>query len=274
VLAEYNLDFDFQLAENLTLITRADLILYVLPVESPYGYLSTETKQILDIKAVVSNNGLMMNVVTQEIDPYTEGFKIFNVLPAVMEWVGEGVRGKVIFKVTVQCVGSLNCATQKDAPPPVKFKGHSGHEKAPRLLLRSKSPLEFHNRRKRQNGGRTFNTTGVSFCQPEASACCLKNLTIDVEKDLQFEDFIVEPKSFEANYCNGICPIYNSEKLLTPELYQFLGYLQGGPASAIKPCCGGNTFKSVSILMYLPHLRPQYQVEILNQVTVTSCRCT
>ena len=221
--------------------------------------------QYVEIKAVIEKIGLKTTITTKYVDPRTEGFEVFNILPAVRTWLTQDVTN-VTLLVTIKCLSSSDCGLlYKTEQQVMKFKDYDAHEQAPRILVSSRNPLEAETRTKRQSS-----IPGVSFCSESQSTCCLKKLTIDFHNDLGFT-FIKQPRFIQANYCEGVCPTYQSGDLMTPSVYKFLSKLQGSPASSIEPCCAGNTFNDVSIVLQVTNT--SYVIESLKQVEVTSCRC-
>lgn len=245
-------------------MSRADLLLYKLPtsgnVKDPIQY--------VEVKAVLDTIGLTTVVSSKNIDIDETGFQAFDLTPAVKLWLLQDIRGNVTLQIFVQCFSSSTCS-EPDAngniPVAIQFKDFDSKEHAPRIIVTSKNPLETSDRNKRQVSG-----GGVKSCSLNQSTCCLKPLTIHFADDLGL-DFIIEPTEFQANFCEGLCPLTNSGKLMTPQLYKFLRKLQGSPASSISPCCAGNTYEDLSVLLVKEN--GDYAIEELKQVKVTSCRC-
>ena len=65
------------------------------------------------------------------------------------------------------------------------------------------------------------------------TTCCLHPLHINFKEDLGL-DYIIEPKSFEANYCLGNC----KDDISLPAVFEFYKRLPSDhPASSIRPRC-------------------------------------
>lgn len=271
VLSLYKLKFDFQLDDELTEITRADLLLFQLPA-SKHDFVLDRT-QYVEIKVVFETLGLKTVVAAKNIDIKDRGFQAFDITPAVKLWIAREIRGEVVIEVSISCLSSFNCAEPNvygEHPAAVDFLLDSeSTEHLPRLVLVSKNPIEVSNQRRfrRQATG-----NGVSFCNGNQSTCCLKPLVIDFEEDLGI-DFVFMPKNFPANYCEGVCPLAPGGDLMTPEIFQFLTMLKSSPASSIEPCCAGNEYKPLIILMDDLTRPGNFIIEELRQTTVTSCRC-
>ena len=270
ILSSYRISLDFELPEDLTSISRADLLLYQLPSNTGPGYVVRDQRQYVEIRTVIESLGQRYVVEGKYVAISDFGYQVFEITSAAKLWVAKGINGSVVVEVTVYCYSSLNCnqAVNGKLPSKVQFLYASDdNNKSPRVIIISKNPLEVEhrNRFRRQTQG-----PGVGFCSENETTCCLKSLTINFAEDLGF-DFIMEPKSFTANYCEGYCPQVAGTQFLTPQLFQFLSRLgEGNPGSSIEPCCAGNTYQSLDILM---KVGSAIVIEELQQVIVTSCRC-
>ena len=172
--------------------------------------------------------------------------------------------------VSVYCFAPSCTAPNNEGKVPKSvsfFSGPGFKEHAPRIVVASQNPLEAsrNNRNRRQT-----REGGVSFCVNNQTTCCLKPLTINFVRDLNFT-FIIQPDQYEANYCEGICPIAPGGALMTPRLFQFLSDLEGHPASSVEPCCAGNLYHDFPVIARLPN--GTEMVLDLKKVQVTSCRC-
>ena len=268
ILSSYRISLDFQLPEDLTSISRADLLLHQLPSNTGPGYVVRDQRQYVEIKTVIEGQRYVIEGKYVAISDF--GYQVFEITSAAKLWVAKGINGSVVVEVTVYCYSSLNCnqAVNGKLPSKVQFLYASDdNNKSPRVIIISKNPLEVahRNRFRRQAQG-----PGVGFCSENETTCCLQPLTIHFANDLGF-NFIMEPKSFTANYCEGYCPQVAGTQYLTPQLFEFLSRLgEGNPGSSIEPCCAGNTYQSLDILMKVGNA---IVIEELQQVIVTSCRC-
>lgn len=253
--------------EGLTSITRGDIILYQDEVSGD-AYIKDKV-QYVEIKAVFDSISLKTVVAAKNLNVHKKGFQAFDVTSAVKLWAQKQVNGTVRLEVTVSCFSSKTCAlgnAKQGSPTPITFDFESEARK-PRLVIVSQNPLEAtsSNRVRRQ-------TTGGGECNERQSTCCLKKLKLDFAKDLNM-GFVILPKDFEANYCEGVCPVTPGGSLMTPELYTFITKLTNHQAASLEPCCAGNTFKPLLIVLPDPTIPGGTITEELQQVTVESCRC-
>lgn len=272
VLNRYSIYFNFDLPENRTDISRADLLLYQLQSRTGSGYAVLDETQYVEVNAFAKSLGIQTTAEGKYVNVSDSGYQVFDITSTVKLWVSHNVKGPVSFEVIIHCYSSLTCNQKTSSglqPTKVEFYTDNMQDKTPRLLTISNSVTENavkHARRRRQ-----ASSSGVGYCQAQQSTCCLKPLTIRFREDLGF-NFIVQPTSYVANYCGGVCPRTAGGDTMTPTLYEFLSQLNSGnPASSVVPCCAGNTYLPLEVLI---QTQGQLVIEELQQVIVTSCRCT
>ncbi len=267
ILSSYTIALNFDLPASHTEISRADLLLWQM---LSVGQVRDQ-KQYVEIRTILESVGQRFVVEGKYIDVYDGGYQVFDITSAVKLWVASEINGTVGLEVIVYCYSSPQCAqAQSNQADPAKVQflyDSEDSKKAPRVIVTSKNPIEIEHqrrfRRQLQEG------PGVSFCSENQTTCCLKPLTIHFKDDLGF-DFVMQPKQFDANYCEGFCPEV-SEEYMTPQLFEFLSRLgDSSPAGSIEPCCAGNTYSSLEVLM---RVNGVLIIEELQQVIVNSCRC-
>lgn len=263
-LSVFELTFNISLPEELLDVTSAELLLYQVPL--PVNDDITDDEQYIELRCV-HESGVKTVVVTKTVNIYESGYKVFDILSVVKSWIAKRKLGLVHLELSIMCTNSTNCAIpsmDELKPVPATFVYQASHRK-PRIVLTSKNPLEA------THGHRFKKQTrpGKSFCTGNESTCCLKPLTI------KFSDiglgFISEPLEIEANYCDGVCPISPGGELLTPQLFEFLSRLRGNPASAVEPCCAGNSYHNMPVMVQMEE--GVFKRDELIDVRVTSCRC-
>lgn len=114
--------------------------------------------------------------------------------------------------------------------------------------------------------------------QVDQNACKAKSVTIDF-KDLSFSDWILEPKSFQSNYCSGICKFSVNEKIDFSNyatLQSILSYVnfnnEKEPSKNSELCCTPSKLEPVSILFLDTNLI-DYVVKVLPDMVVKECSC-
>ena len=267
VLASYKIEFDFELSESLSTISRADLLLYQLPTDFR-NTLTRDRRQYVEIRTVLESVGQRFVVEGKYIDIYDSGYQVFEITSAAKLWVTKAINGSVTLEVTVYCYSSLDCAQPINSRQPAKVSFRydlADSDQAPRVIIISKNPIEVENQQRLRRQTENSNT---GHCGVDQTTCCLQELNINFQDDLGF-DFILAPVSFDANYCEGMCPV--GPDVLTPRLFDFLSQLgPNNPASSVEPCCAGNSYKSLEILIKVDGA---FVIEELQQVSVTSCKC-
>ena len=275
LLNHYTLSFDFELAKNLSSITQGSLVLFQNPAPKLDSYVR-DTQQYVEVKSIASNSTqvpISSVMAGKLLGIFEGGFQVFDITSTLNLWTMMEIKGNVDIEVSVYCVQSADCA-QPDSlgrkPQSVEFvHDHSDAHNAPRLVISSKSPLSIMSdsrvRRREENQG------GASFCVGNQSTCCLKELFINFKEDLGADfAFIVDPVSYQANYCEGICPTSPGGELMTPLLFDFISKLQNNPLSSLAPCCAGHVYEGLNVLL---DLNGMLVASKLDNVSVTSCRC-
>eukprot|EP00731_Ephydatia_muelleri_P023653 Em0015g1236a len=272
VLNRYTLYFNFDLPENRSDISRADLLLYQLQSKTGPGYTVLDKTQYVEVNAFAKSLGIQTTAEGKYVNVSESGYQVFDITSTVKLWVSHDVKGPVSFEVTIHCYSSLTCNQKTSGLQPTQvefFTDSTQQDKTPRLLTISNSVTD--NALKNARRKRQATSSGVGYCQAQQSTCCLKPLTIRFREDLGF-NFIVQPASYVANYCGGVCPRSAGGDTMTPTLYEFLSQLSSGnPGASVQPCCAGNTYLPLEVLI---QNKGQLVIEELQQVIVTSCRCT
>ncbi|KAL5478169.1 hypothetical protein EMCRGX_G025061 [Ephydatia muelleri] len=245
VLNRYTLYFNFDLPENRSDISRADLLLYQLQSKTGPGYTVLDKTQYVEVNAFAKSLGIQTTAEGKYVNVSESGYQVFDITSTVKLWVSHDVKGPVSFEVTIHCYSSLTCNQKTSGLQPTQvefFTDSTQQDKTPRLLTISNSVTDN----------------------------ALKNARRKRE-DLGF-NFIVQPASYVANYCGGVCPRSAGGDTMTPTLYEFLSQLSSGnPGASVQPCCAGNTYLPLEVLI---QNKGQLVIEELQQVIVTSCRCT
>ena len=278
---QYVLSFNFSLEKGLSHITQSSLFLFQTPAQKKNSYIK-DTEQYVEVKSISTVAGVSTDTVIsgQFLNIFGAGFQALDITSTVKLWSSIELHGKITLQVSVYCVSSPDCAkpdNQDRFPESLVFNcDQDNSEHAPRIVVSSKNPLVL------PQGSRTKRQSpvplptpqppeGASFCVVNQSTCCLKELTINFKEDLGHEfSFIIDPPSFQANYCEGVCPTVPSGELLTPMVYDFISRMDNHPAGSILPCCSGHVYKSLLVLIDFSGL---LVTRMLDNISVVSCRC-
>lgn len=123
--------------------------------------------------------------------------------------------------------------------------------------------LEIHtedaNRRNRRN------SAGSQCVNRNDSRCCRYALTVDFV-DMGW-DFIVAPKVYEANFCNGECPFLYAQKYAHTSLIQKMN-----SSAQHGPCCGARKLSPMKMLYYDHDHKIKF--DVIQDMVVDHCGCT
>ena len=279
VLASYHINLrNFRLPSELSEITQANLLLFQQPAVTEPDIEVRDVEQFVEIRTILPI-GERHIVEGKYLNLFDSGPKVFDIAPAVKLWLARRVEGNITLEVVVNCFSSPDCADSSSngtLPAVISFDYQSGKDKEPKVMILSRNPLEVQEnakRRKRQAAQPQAQQT--KFCRNNDTICCLKPLVLNFRRDLGM-DFITQPETFEANFCEGYCPELSGEDVMTSTRFQFLRKLKNSPASSIMPCCSGSEYRSLDVLMNkYKHQLGRYVtvIERLQQVTVTKCKC-
>ena len=274
VLASYHINLrNFSLPSELTEVTQADLLLFQQSTITGPDIEVRDVEQFVEIRTILPRIGERHIVEGKYLNLFDSGPKVFDIASAVKLWLAKGVKGNVTLEVVVNCFSSPDCADSSNGtfPAIVRFNQQSGKE--PKVMILSKNPLEVQENARRRK--RQAQSQPTKFCRTNDTICCLKPLILNFKRDLGM-DFITQPESFEANFCEGYCPELSGEDVMTSTRFQFLRKLKNSPVSSILPCCSGSEYRSLDVLMNkYKHKLDRYVtvIERLQQVTVTKCKC-
>ena len=271
LLSTYAINFNFSLPENLTDVSRADLLLFQQDSVKPNTAVK-DRRQYIEIRTVLESLNQRFVVEGKYIDIYETGYQVFEITSAVKLWIAKGVDGPVTLEVNIYCYSSPNCSQPEGTLPPASvafLSSPAEQDKAPRIITVSKNPLDVeHQERQRRSANEL---TGVGTCGTNQSTCCLKHFELDFHEDLGLT-FVILPRNFTANYCEGVCPELMGGQLMTPRIFELFSRLpETNPGSSVEPCCTGNQYKPLEVLV---RRDGELVIEELSHVTVLSCRCT
>ena len=267
-LGGYSILFESDELENITnhTITKAELLLFLdstVPHQHvPYFHIK--------IKAPTHGPTLIVNTIHDGLEQ--PGYKTFDITPIIAIWLKAGSIGPLVLEVSTHCVDSPDCGKHI-------FDGEL-REKSPKLAVsRAVEETTSQQRLKRQvekvpmklddeysGFNETLDEQSESTSHDEyETTCSLHALTIHFQRDLGF-DFILQPESFNANYCLGTCTLHSSPIVYL--LYYRLG--PNSPVSSIQPHCVIHSAQNLTLLM---KVGSSLVIEQLVGVIATSCGC-
>ncbi|XP_045614872.1 growth/differentiation factor 8 isoform X3 [Procambarus clarkii] len=131
---------------------------------------------------------------------------------------------------------------------------------APLLEIHTEETIR--NRSKRNSGSNSL----CSNSNNKESRCCRYPLVVNFV-DLGW-DFIVAPKVYEANFCNGKCPFLHAHKYAHTTLIQKLNSTNAQHG----PCCGARKLSPMKMLYY-DHDH-QIKFDTIQDMVVDRCGCS
>ena len=281
-LASYHIKLqNFHLSRELREVTQADLLVYQLATLTGPDIEVRDKEQFVEIRTVLESVGERHVVEGKYLNVFDSGYKVFDITPAVRLWLLKGIQGNMTLEVVVYCYSSPDCATTRNGTTPAVIQfdhksGADGHsDTEPKVMILSRNPIEVAENAKRRKRQIDNGAQPKKFCRVNETMCCLKPLILNFRRDLRL-NFITQPESFEANYCEGYCPELSGEDVMTSSRFQFLKELKNSPASSIEPCCSGSEYEDLDVIMTMYRRKLGRFVTIiekLQQVTVTSCKC-
>lgn len=110
-------------------------------------------------------------------------------------------------------------------------------------------------------------------CDGSVTRCCKQTLYVNF-KELNWDDWIISPSGYHANYCMGSC----SHKGLSLDSYiNYHSYIMDeyrvhNPYASIKPCCAPRKLSPISLIYY----DKEYNIikTDLKDMSVDECGCT
>ena len=245
----YSVQFNLDLQENTAMgtIVQAEILLF----QESQMLLQSDPHLHVEIKVVTDGPSPAVSI--KHVGIEEPGYTTFDITAILKPWFTNNLKGPLALEVSAYCMDSHDENVFVDGL----------RDKRPKLIISKELEDDSSQQRlKRQSTG-----PGVGFCQANMTTCCLHPLTINFREDLGF-DFILQPREFAANFCEGLCPdVSGSGSHVTPGLYYFLNRLD---SSLVEPCCVTHTTQSIEVLY---KLKGVLVIDELQSVTVTSCRC-
>ena len=268
----YRLKFDVDLAE-VTSITnvvddlKAELRLFKVPrVESWWA--REALKDRVEIRLIQRpehylNQELLIFITYQLLEP-SEGYAVFNVTKAIMEWVSRnhGLSGELELDVLIRSPEAIYYGPTFE--PKIQFSVDTQTTQLVLTVYDDKSS----EKRKRFVVTPEYAVNNPIKC---AFRCCWHPLIVNFRRDYNWT-WITEPESVEFNYCRGACPEeWAVEKQHTRLLDRHRQrILADNPTGAPKPCCVPDSYKKEFFVL---NLRNKTEFLWIEDAIVTSCVC-
>lgn len=236
--------------------------------------IATENVEVYYVARIVSETrGETRNLVlvtSKDVDAQSEKYESFDVTNAVRACITAGHR-RLELEVVIQCPQSVS--TGLAMLPTIEFvTEHSKENRTAQLVVATlrkeevqQEDSEFNKVRRR----RKRNGIDNQFClaNPDEFNCCLRKLVIDFRRDLGWT-WIIAPRRFKPNYCQGLCPILWPSATMSTSL--LLEYRKQNPTAAVEPCCVATSLRPLTLLMVL---NGKIFLEELSGLIVESCIC-
>ncbi|UYV78163.1 INHBB [Cordylochernes scorpioides] len=134
------------------------------------------------------------------------------------------------------------------------------------------------------NGSRPFLSLGTEVsrsrrsrrhaltCEPSTTQCCKQPLWVGF-KELGWDDWIIAPKGYWANYCMGDCAARRTpDTFVNFHTHVLEEYRNRNPYASITPCCAPTKLSSMSLIYFDPDLN--IIKTDLPKMVVDECGCT
>lgn len=172
---------------------------------------------------------------------YTPGTIRFNLTDLAESWRRPGKNYGMVLALQLQAT-CLSNELDQDCGVEIMHKGHAQMpELVATLVVVSLNPQQCRSRKKRS--AYYLPVTPSNVCKP-------RRLYIDF-KDVGWQDWIIAPQGYVANYCHGECPFPLSESLngTNHAILQTLVH-SFDPEETPQPCCVPIKLSPISMLYY------------------------
>ncbi len=275
----YRLVFSLSKLDHDAMIWSSDLRIFkkkrsliTVGIKQQKSTYTTENVEIYYITRTLSNTGRevrnLVLVSSKDVDAQSEKYESFDVTSAVRACISAG-HESLELEVVVQCPHSLK--TGLAMLPSIEFvTEYSKVNRSAQLVVATLREEETqvdddYNKVRRKRQSEIDNT----FCltHPEEHNCCLRELNINFKKDFGWT-WIIAPRKFTPNYCQGLCPFFWPSASMSTSL--LIRYREQNPTAAVEPCCVASSLRPLTLLMVL---KGRIFLEELSGLIVDSCIC-
>ncbi len=264
-IEKFRLKFQVNISDA-DIVSSAELRLYKKPRAVGETHLVTEERVEIylvidpeDIGQQYWGHDLPIYVMGQDVASDSSGYVLFDVYEALEQWKNldkSNLIREIELEVSILCPDGMNVRYT----PSIEFDLET--PKLTQLVVRTYKESD---RKKKQS----YDERSADWClqNPNEFNCCLKELEINFERDFGWR-WILQPKSFLANYCKGLCPYNwstsNFHSLVVSRL------IRRNPTAAPSLCCVPNSFTPLVLQLYV---NGSVVLATLEDVQVRSCIC-
>jgi inhibin beta len=217
----------------------------------PYAYCAVKLRcweKEADGTPGVSTTAIYIYICLQEFDEYTEmaaslpvalstlGWQKFDLTATVRAWYSSGAAAKERLRLLVDCSG---CGELVEA---VLFRAEKQDPQRPFLVVHTDPTVMRRVRR------RALDCSGALKGQ-----CCKQRFFVSF-KQLGWEDWIIAPSGYYANYCQGNCggAHRTPDTFLNYYTHVMEEYRKLDHPTGMQPCCAPVKFSSMSLIYFGP----------------------
>ena len=209
-------------------------------------------------------------VSSKDVSSEDDGYESFDVTQAVKKWATESLVETMELEVVIKCPEFVS--TGLALLPSIEFVvSDDNKENHTAQLVIATIQEEEGEPEGKNNVGRRKRQTAVNsqFClsHPEEPNCCLRRLEINFKRDLGWS-WILAPRSFIPNFCQGLCPFFWPSATMSTTL--LIRYSTMNPTAAVEPCCVAAAMKPLTLLMVI---NGRIFLNELSDMIVDSCIC-
>ena len=273
----YKLTFELGLTSD-TLIWASDLHLFKKKksssLQGKYNQNLMENVEVYYVSRRRTKGGKEIRnfvlVSSKDVSSEEDGYESFDVTQAVRKWATESLVQTLELEVVIKCPRSVS--TGLSLLPTIEFvlNDDNKENRTAQLvvaIVQEKEKESEENSVVQQRKRQTAVNSAFCLSRPQEPNCCLRRLQINFKKDLGWT-WILAPRSFVPNYCQGICPFFWPSASMSTKL--LIRYSEMNPTAAVEPCCVAAVMKPLTLLMVI---NGRIVLSELSDMIVESCVC-
>lgn len=213
------------------------------------------------------------------------GWKRFNLTKAVGQWFSRNSTDKL--RIFVDCTGCDTLIELKTAFGSSSHLRTAGEKMLSANFVRRRKGNQKKKTRKPRKPRKPFRpfivleTEALPIrrvkrsveCDGSTTRCCKQTLYVNFEH-LKWDDWIISPRGYYANYCMGSCSHkgLSLDSFMNYHSYVLEEYRIHNPYASIKPCCAPRKLSPISLI----YLDKDYNLikTDLRDMSVDECGCT